>query len=139
VEADAIAIGRSSRWLKPKNPLRKILYGLANRYAKTAPVKVDGLLVDGQTVQVLGGLQVIDTAGHTPGHLSFFAPAAGILFSGDSIVSDEKGLHPSVRDNTWDNTKAIESVRKQAALGALIVCPGHGPVIKDALGRYPQV
>ena len=139
VEADAIAIGRSSRQLKPKNPLRKILYGLANRYVKTAPVQIVDLLVDGQTIGVLGGLQVVDTAGHTPGHLSFFAPAAGILFCGDFMVSDENGLHPSVKDNTWDNTRAIESVRKQAALGALIVCPGHGPVIKDALGRYPQV
>jgi hypothetical protein len=34
--------------------------------------------------------------------------------------------------------KALEAVRVQAALGAQIVCSGHGPVVKDAalvLGR----
>ena len=139
VEAEAIAVGRSSRWLQPENLLLKVLYAWANRYAKTTPVQVDDLLVGGQRLDVLDGLQVVDTPGHTPGHLSFFSPSAGILFVGDSMVSDDNGLHRSVRDNTWDHAKAIESVRKQAALGASIVCPGHGPVIKDAVGRYPQV
>jgi hypothetical protein len=28
-------------------------------------------------------------------------------------------------------------VRKQAELGASVVCSGHGPVIRDAMGKYP--
>jgi glyoxylase-like metal-dependent hydrolase (beta-lactamase superfamily II) len=139
IEAEAIAMGRSSRQLKPENLLLKAVYALANRYAKTNPVQVDDFLVGGQMLDILGGLQVINTSGHTPGHLSFFAPSRNILFAGDSMVSDAKGLYRSVKDNTWDHEKAIESVRKQAALGASIVCPGHGPVIRDAVGRYPQV
>lgn len=137
-EADAIAVGRSSRQLKPENLLRKVMYAIANRYVNTRPVQVDDFLIGGQMLDILGGLQVVDTPGHTPGHLSFYAPTASILFAGDSMVSDDNGLYRSVKDNTWDHAKAIESVRKQAALGASIVCPGHGPVIKDALGRYPQ-
>jgi len=139
LEADAIRIGRSSRQLKPEKLYLKIMYALANRYAKTTPVQVDDFLVDGQILDVIGGLRVVDTPGHTPGHLSFFAPAANILFVGDSMVSDDNGLYRSVIDNTWDHVKAIESVRKQAALGASIVCPGHGPVITDAVGKYPLV
>ena len=46
-------------------------------------------LSDGQILPVLGGLRVIETLGHTPGHISLFAPSAGILFCGDSIVSSE--------------------------------------------------
>lgn len=139
IEAEAIGIGRSSRQLKPEKLQLKIMYALANRYAKTIPVQVDEFLVGDQMLDVLGGLRVVDTPGHTPGHLSFFAPSANILFVGDSIVSDDNGLYRSVVDNTWDHTQAIESVRKQAVLGASIVCPGHGPVIRDAVGRYPQV
>jgi glyoxylase-like metal-dependent hydrolase (beta-lactamase superfamily II) len=139
IEADAIAVGRSSRQLKPENPLRKVIYAIANRYVKTRPVQVDDFLVGGQMLDILGGLQVVDTPGHTPGHLSFYAPTTGILFAGDSVVSDDNRLYRSVKDNTWDHAKAIESVRKQAALGASIVCPGHGPVIRDAVGKYPQV
>ncbi len=115
------------------------MYALANRYAKTAPVQVDDFLVDGQVLNILGGLQVVDTPGHTPGHISFLAPTAGILLAGDSMVSDDNGLYRSVKDNTWDHAKAIESVRRQDALGASIVCPGHGPVIRDAVGKYPQI
>ena len=139
IESEAIGIGRSSRQLKPEKLQLKIMYALANRYAKTTPVQVDNLLVGGQMLDVLGGLQVVDTPGHTPGHLSFFAPSANILFVGDSMVSDDNGLYRSVKDDTWDHIKAIESVRKQTALGASIVCPGHGPVVREAVGKYPQV
>jgi hypothetical protein len=38
---------------------------------------------------------------------------------------------------TWDEAKARESESKQAALGARIVCSGHGPVVMNAIGRYP--
>ena len=139
LEAEAIGIGRSSRQLKPEKLQHKIMYALANRFAKTAPAQVDGFLLGGQMLDMLGGLQVVDTPGHTPGHISFFAPTAGILFTGDSMVSDDNGLYRSVKDNTWDHAKAIESVRKQALLGASIVCPGHGPVIRDAVSKYPIV
>lgn len=139
IEAEAIDIGRSSRQLKPEKLKLKIMYALANRFAKTAPVQVDDFLFDGQMLDVLGGLQVIATSGHTPGHLSFFSPAAGILFSGDSMVSDDNGLQRSVKDNTWDHAMAIESVRKQAALGASIVCTGHGPVVKNASNKFPEL
>jgi glyoxylase-like metal-dependent hydrolase (beta-lactamase superfamily II) len=139
-EAEAIRVGRSSRQLKPEKLMLKMMYALANRYAKTTPVEVDHFLTGGQIFdEVLGGLLVVDTPGHTPGHISFFAPNAGILFAGDSMVSDDRGLYRSVIDNTWDHTQAVESVRKQVDLGASIVCTGHGPVVRDASNKYPQV
>jgi glyoxylase-like metal-dependent hydrolase (beta-lactamase superfamily II) len=82
---------------------------------------------------------VVETLGHTPGHVSLFVPSAGILFCGDSIVSGEDGLHGSTGANNWDQAKSDESVRKQAALGARILCSGHGPVVLDAAGKFPQV
>ena len=106
---------------------------------KPAPVRTDELLSDGEILPVLGGLLVIETPGHTPGHISLFAPSAGILFCGDSIVSEESGLRGSHGANNWDQAKSDESVRKQAVLGARIVCSGHGPVVMDAAGKFPQV
>src|SRR3972149_4155604 len=35
--------------------------------------------------------------------------------------------------------KARASALKQAALGARIVCVGHGPVVRDAAGKFPNV
>ena len=139
VEARAIAEGHASRPLKPRSAITKLLFDLMAGLFKPAPVQVDELLSDGQILPVLGGLRVVETPGHTPGHISLFASSAGILFCGDSIVSGEDGLHGSTGANNWDQAKSDESVRKQAALGAHILCSGHGPVVMDATGKFPQV
>ncbi len=138
IEAEAIAAGRASRELKPRG-LVGVLMGLVAGMIKTAPAKVDEFLTDGQVLPVLGGLRVVETFGHTPGHISLFAPSVGVLFSGDSILTGNGKLMPSRPGATWDMDKALEAVRVQAALGAQIVCSGHGPVVKDAAGKFPQV
>jgi glyoxylase-like metal-dependent hydrolase (beta-lactamase superfamily II) len=139
VEAEAIAAGRSSRDLKPGNLLERWLFGIMARIFKATPVQVDELLTEGQELPAPGGLRVMETFGHTPGHLSLFAPSSGVLFTGDSIISEKGQLRVSTGANTWDQSKADESARKQARLGARIVCPGHGAVVMDAGGHFPQV
>jgi glyoxylase-like metal-dependent hydrolase (beta-lactamase superfamily II) len=139
VEAQAMAEGHASRPLKPRSKITKLLFDLMAGLFKPAPIQADELLSDGQILPVLGGLRVVETLGHTPGHISLFAPSAGILFCGDSIVSEENGLRGSSGANNWDQTKSDESVRRQAALGAHILCSGHGPVVMDAAGKFPQV
>ena len=138
IEADAIAAGKPSREIKRSGfSLRSILFALARPFFKAMPFKVDEIVVDGQSLPILGDLRVVDTVGHTPGHISLFAPAAGILFCGDSMVTDEKGIHGSRSDVTWDNARAREAEKKQSALGTRIVCSGHGPVVRDAEGKFP--
>ncbi len=138
IEANAIAKGKSSREIKPSGfSLRRILFTVLRPFIKATPSQVHEIIAEGQTLPTLGGLQVLETPGHTPGHISLFAPAVGALFCGDSMVSDEKGLQGSRPGITWDEAKARESERKQAGLGARIVCSGHGPVVMDALGKFP--
>ena len=139
VEAKAIAAGRASRPLKPRNAFYKLMFGITGLVFRAQPARVDELLSDGQVLPVLGGLRTVETIGHTPGHVSFFAPSSGILFVGDSLVSETSGLRGSTGMNTWDQSKADEAVRKQAALGPRLVCPGHGPVVPEAAGKFPQV
>lgn len=137
IEAAAIEAGRSSRELKGGG-VQRLLFRLAAPFFRAKPAKVDEIIADGQVLPILGGLQVIDTAGHTPGHVSLYAPSAKILFAGDSMVAESDGqLRTSRGGNTWDEAKAIESTRTQAALGAQIVCCGHGPVVRDAAGKFP--
>lgn len=139
IEAKAIATGWSSRFPRPDAWKTRIMYTLAYPFTKTTPVPVVNFLKAGETLNILGGLRVIDSSGHTPGHISFFAPAVEILFAGDSLISDDHGIYRSVKDNTWDDVRAIEAIRKQATLGASIVCPGHGPVVKNASHRFPEL
>jgi glyoxylase-like metal-dependent hydrolase (beta-lactamase superfamily II) len=139
IEAQAIAKGRSSRRMdrSRNNALERLLIAFFSRIIKAAPVQVDELLTEGQILAVLGGLQVVETAGHSPNHISFFAASARVLFCGDSMKADDKGLHTSRSRNNWDQERAKASVRKQAALGAQIVCPGHGPVVREADQKFP--
>ncbi|HEY5983365.1 MAG TPA: MBL fold metallo-hydrolase, partial [Anaerolineales bacterium] len=136
IEAEAMAAGRPSRPTKtPSNA--SLARRLMKALFKPRPFSVDEIVTDGQVLPVLGGLGVVGTAGHSPGHISLFSPSTGILFCGDSMVTDEQGIHGSRPIFTWDPALAQEAVRKQAALSARILCSGHGPVIMDAAGKFP--
>lgn len=136
LEAEALAAGRSSRPTKlPAST--SLIRRLMRRFMSPRPFQVNEILEDGQVLPILGGLQVVDTAGHCPGHISFFSPSMGILFCGDSMVIDEHGIHGSRPIFTWDPVMAQAAVKKQASLGARIVCSGHGPVVMDAAGKFP--
>jgi glyoxylase-like metal-dependent hydrolase (beta-lactamase superfamily II) len=50
------------------------------------PAPVDRELLDGEVLDVVpGGLQVVHTPGHSPGHVSFLVPGSGTLITGDAI------------------------------------------------------
>jgi glyoxylase-like metal-dependent hydrolase (beta-lactamase superfamily II) len=85
------------------------------------------------------GLQVVATPGHTEGHISVFDRATRVLIAGDAL-NNTAGLAGSSPRNTADQTKAVESVKKMAALDVGTILFGHGePLIAgaaDALRSY---
>jgi glyoxylase-like metal-dependent hydrolase (beta-lactamase superfamily II) len=140
LEAASMAKGQSSRPVDRSidTAFKRFMFTMMSRWMKATPIEVDEILADGQMLPVLGGLKVVETPGHSPGHLSYFLLSAGILFCGDSMRSDGKrGFRASRSRNDWDPALASLSVRKQAGLGAQIVCPGHGPVVWDAGVKFP--
>lgn len=137
IEADAMAAGESSRPLKPKG-LLKVLFKLREAFAPKRPVLVDEIMEPGQSLPVLGGLEVVATPGHTPGHVSLYAPEAGVLFAGDSLrTKEDEIILGNIPMITWDEEKLLESIQKQAELRPMIVCVGHGPVVYEAGGKFP--
>jgi len=139
IEAKAMSEGRSSRRFRPRNPVRRFLMGTLGSLFKVAPAEVDIIVEEGYELPALGGLQVLSTSGHTPGHISLYSPSKSLLFTGDSIISPNGKLVRSLPDLTWDEKRADESARRQAALGARIVCSGHGAVVLNALDKFPQL
>jgi glyoxylase-like metal-dependent hydrolase (beta-lactamase superfamily II) len=137
IEAEAIRSGQASRPLKLTG-IQKALFSLLEFFVKVAPSRVDETLADGQSLPVLGGLRVVATPGHTPGHLSFFAYEIGVLFCGDSMRCPEGQMRVSQGWNTWDEERALGSAKAQAALGARIVCAGHGPVVRNAEVQFQK-
>ncbi len=139
IEAAAIARGESSRPARPHQLVRRAMQLITRRLLKAGALQADEMISEGQVLPVLGGLRVVETPGHTPGHISLFSPSAGVLFTGDSIISRDGVLVPSLPGFTWDSEKAAASVRRQAALNPRIVCPGHGPPVTDAAGKMPSI
>jgi glyoxylase-like metal-dependent hydrolase (beta-lactamase superfamily II) len=125
VEAEAIRTGSSSRKLNPVG-IEKLLYNMVSPLVKSQPARVDQYLLHGQVFPILGGLQVINTPGHTPGHISLYSPSTRILFAGDSINVAGRKLVPSSGANTWDLHQAEQSFQIQVKLDPVIVCAGHG-------------
>lgn len=52
-----------------------------------SPVAVTTELADGDLIPVAGGIRVIHTPGHTPGHVSLLHEPSGVLITGDSIFN----------------------------------------------------
>jgi len=79
---------------------------------------------------VVFGLQIIDTPGHTPGHISVLDPIGVFLVAGDALNVADGGVIGANPGFTADIALADESVQKLAALTYDTVVFGHGdPVI----------
>lgn len=78
-------------------------------------------------------LEIIETPGHTAGHISVLDSLAGILVTGDAlngVSGDVEGPDPGFSE---DMTVAVESVSKLAGFTYEIALFGHGqPVLEGA-------
>lgn len=74
-------------------------------------------------------LQVIETPGHTPGHISLIDSAAGVLISGDSINGSDGGVIGANPQFTEDMDLANASIEKLATFDYEVVLFGHGEPI----------
>lgn len=82
------------------------------------------------------GFTVLDTPGHSPGHVSYWRESDRTLISGDVMW----GWNPFLlrgpmreppRLVTPDVARNRESARRIAALEPALVCFGHGPPLRD--------
>jgi len=88
---------------------------------------------DGDTVD--RGLQIIETPGHTPGHISALDPITGILVAGDALNGADGGVAGPSPDFSEDMDLANASVAKLAGFDFEIALFGHGePVLSGASG-----
>ena len=75
-EAEAMARGGSTRPVHRNiGRFQAFMIRMMGKYLKPTPIQVDEFLTDGQVLTVLGGLQVVETPGHSPSHLSFDVPS----------------------------------------------------------------
>lgn len=125
------AAGR--RWVG--QTLRAVLPHASMRLADVTAVPA------GVALDVPGGLVPIATPGHTTGHTAWLMEAAGVLFSGDALVT----AHPISRLGTGaqllpsvfneDEAEMVRSLEAIAELPADTAVPGHGPHLRGPLAE----
>ncbi|QQZ09909.1 MBL fold metallo-hydrolase [Heyndrickxia vini] len=81
-------------------------------YMNPPKAKVDHTLEDGQVLPYFGGIEVIFTPGHTPGHISLYVKESKTLIVGDAMVISNGALHGPVPRNTPDMETALQSLEK---------------------------
>lgn len=92
------------------------------------PVEPDITLNDGD---IIAGLTVIHTPGHTPGSICLFDPSSKILFVGDLLRFTDSKIETG--PSSLDTGEVLQSINKIAALDVDIMLPGHGmPIRPDA-------
>lgn len=97
--------------------------------------QIDYSLEDDETIDIIGGLQVINVPGHTPGSIALYQADKKIMFFSDVIRNNkEKGLVIGVPEKFNVNTDQVNIDAKK-----LLKCPieyalfGHGaPITKNA-------
>ena len=103
---------------------------LLRRSPGLTPTPVEEELVDGQVLDVAGGLRVVHTPGHTPGHISLLHEPSRLLITGDSIWNLLGRMSWPVRMLCTD---AVMTRRTAEVLGDLdydLVAFTHGPEIR---------
>ncbi|WP_405172768.1 MBL fold metallo-hydrolase [Paenibacillus sp. FSL H8-0280] len=88
--------------------------------------KIDETVTDGQELPFCGGIRVIHTPGHTPGHISLYSMESKTLIAGDSMYSVDGMLGGIHEPTTLDIETARISLKKYIELDISSVVCYHG-------------
>jgi len=91
-------------------------------------VHVDTQLSDGQVIEACGGIEVISTPGHTPGHIVLLLRRSGIVVCGDSAnISDGQlvGANPQMTHAMDDAAASFARVQALDANGYVCYHTGY--------------
>ena len=133
IEGDLRPLKVTPEMLERRPQMRELLQRLE-------PVGVDELLEDGGRLDLVGGIRVIFTPGHTPGHLSLYMERSKVLVAGDALTAEGGSLNGPNPSATLDTGQAARSVSRLAELDVqTVVCYHGGVVSEDANGQIRRV
>jgi glyoxylase-like metal-dependent hydrolase (beta-lactamase superfamily II) len=133
-DADAVERGVA---VPRDTPFKK----LAALGARFKPVPIARQLHEGDEV---AGFTVLDTPGHSPGHISFWRESDRTLICGDvwfniNFATMKPRLGPPFRLPTVDPERNRQSMQRLADLQPETVGFGHGPVMTGAASQLRVV
>ncbi|MCL1874470.1 MAG: MBL fold metallo-hydrolase [Clostridiales bacterium] len=81
----------------------------------TRKITVSQALLDKDVLPICGGIEVIHTPGHTPGHICLFLQESGIWVAGDALNIKDGELTGPDPQHTYDLGSALRSAEKVRA------------------------
>lgn len=83
-------------------------------------------ITGGEKLPLCGGITVIDTPGHTPGHISLYHGPSRTLIAGDALTVKDGQLHGADPATTLDPVTAQASIAKLLAFEIEAIVCYHG-------------
>lgn len=116
--------------MQPNLPEEQKAFGLAfcNILKNVQPVAVDVEVQEGDFFDWCGGCTIIDTPGHTPGHISVYINQEKILITGDAAVLENGKLVVANPQFTLNSTEAEQSLDIVKNYGAKKIVCYHGGI-----------
>jgi len=125
--SDTAYLSKALSYPKPKpKPLSWLYSAFMLPLFYCPAISADILLDDNSELEVLGGLKVIHTPGHTPGNICLYSPERNILFAGDTVRAAGGEVHMPYKRFTDNWDQARNSLNKLRGLQTTTLCFGHG-------------
>lgn len=96
---------------------------------------VDKTVIDGQELPYCGGIIVIDTPGHTPGHISLYHKQSKTLVAADAMRIEQGKLLGPDPSATLDMDTAIRSLDKLKQYDIQSIICYHGGLCRDSVNE----
>ncbi|HET7580190.1 MAG TPA: MBL fold metallo-hydrolase [Bacillales bacterium] len=97
-------------------------------YENPPSAGVDTTVADGEKLPHCGGITVIFTPGHTPGHISLYLNESKTLVTGDALIAQDGKLIGLNEQATPDMETAVKSLKKFVPYDIETVICYHGGV-----------
>ncbi|MZQ83008.1 MBL fold metallo-hydrolase [Paenibacillus sp. 5J-6] len=104
-------------------------------FIKPKSENVKRTLADGETLPFAGGITVIHTPGHTPGHVCLYHVPSKTLIAGDAMVIENGELRGPIEALTPDMRTAIQSLKKFKKYDIETVICYHGGQLRGNVNR----
>jgi glyoxylase-like metal-dependent hydrolase (beta-lactamase superfamily II) len=113
-----------------RKQMQDLVESLKANYTKLR-ANVDATIEDGEELPFCGGIIVIFTPGHTPGHVSLYHKQSKTLIAGDALNVENGMLVHAPGFSCLDAAQYNKSLQKFAAFDVRTVICYHGGLFKD--------